>query len=99
MEKERRKKKKNIVGAALLKHKQWRKFPASVDLKTKPSQCGFAIHTLNSKRRLIKRLYKLSESRFTGFKDFEDKSLIFGERGTDFRHIGNAGRASSQAGG
>jgi hypothetical protein len=27
------------------------------------------------------RLYKLSESRFTGFKDFEDKSLILGERG------------------
>ncbi len=31
----------------------------------------------------MQRLYKLSESRFTGFKDFEDKSLFSGDRWPD----------------
>jgi len=38
---------------------------------------------------------KLSESRFSGFKDLEDECQFFGERGTDH----HAGRALCQAGG
>ena len=71
----------------LLKIEYW---PFSVTWKT------IIIRTLNSKRRCMQRLYKLSESRFTGFKDFEDKSLIFGERGlTIMRAVRQAKRVGS----
>ena len=40
----------------------------------------------------MQRLYKLSESRFTGFKDFEDKILILGERGVDNPDASGAGQ-------
>ena len=44
----------------------------------------------------MQSLYKLSESRFTGFKDFEDKSLNSGERGlTIMRAVRQAKRVGS----